>query len=345
MKKEAAENLSKCFEGANVEMALSVVLESLSPLEEFFFLRSIINQRVVGYKRRIPSNAKIHTDTESLSELLVFYANRHKKIITGTFFPTYGVANTILINRKTDDKYLQKLCNRSKKEYPSSDYYWSDFCFPKKNIPDEIMTSNAMAWSTFSNGLSIKKGWAYSFAAGLRTSNEAVRTSWRSTLRYPDIDPVMAADRWINNVNDHEREVQIVESKRGTYRNTKPNRRSKYLTEFQVNKEWYIRHFDVEKIKPKLKGTAQPFLIPSTLAPFGWISVLIRFYLSGMTYSESLQVYQLQKALNEQAINPSQRRYAEKIPYYGIEGQLLKRLIKDNHLIFNLFSPTNIWKS
>ncbi len=284
IKQQAIDSINNAFQGINPEQVINNVLthQTLSPVQEFFFLRSIAHQKLVGIQNlfTVDFSQRIKTSNETLEKLLHKYAERHQKVITGNIYPSYDTASKIIKKKRENQYYLATLCRQSKKQYPSIDWYWSDFCFPKNKPSDEIMTSNAMAWSVFAAGITKPKtdegDKVYSFASGIKASTQAYRESWSTTLSY-GINRKDSVEKWKNNVSDHEREKQILKSSRLTYKKN-PTVREKFLTEAHVNKEWYITHFDISAIKPSIQVDPQSFLVPNSLAPFDWVEMILQFF-------------------------------------------------------------------
>lgn len=346
LKQQAIESIDNAFEGVDPEQVINNVLttQTLSPIQEFFFLRSIANQKLVGIQNlfTVDFSQKIKTSNENLKQLLYKYAERHKTVITGNIYPSYNVASQI-IEKKIQNKYsLATLCRQSKKQYPSIDWYWSDFCFPKNKPSDEVMTSNAMAWSVFAAGITKPKteegDKVYSFASGIRTSTQAKRESWSTILSY-GLDRNSFIEKWKNNVSDHEREKQILKSSRLTYKKVSTVR-DKYLTEAHVNKEWYIRHFDVSTIRPSLHSEPQAFLVPTSLAPFDWIEMILRFFFYNNRYATINNEQLIQSGYKE-----VQHPYAKKIPFFGMDKTIVPKMTDQNgQIVFDIYNNVGLWK-
>jgi len=341
---EAIKNIEKHFTVTNAKDVLKKASVGLTPVQQFFFFRSIAAQSIVGIHAvyALDVTQKIETDAKTLTDLLTFYARRHQKVITGTRYPNYKIADSILQKQASDNKYISKICNQSKKLYSSSQWFWSDFCFPKSHIPSEVETSNAMAWSVFFNGRSMPKTkdgmWTYSFAAGLKTANQSKRGSWRTNTGNPTLVNRDWSFKWLNNVTDHERERQIISSNRLTFKKTRSTARSKYLTEAHVNKEWYIRHFNLSITKPSIESEPQPFLIPELVAPMDWVQLIIMFYLSSGLYANINNDEQMK------LLNPLHIPYAKKIPNLYTPDTIVEKLISNGKLIFKIYNATEIWK-
>jgi len=346
LKQQAIESIDSAFEGVDPEQVIENVLttQTLSPIQEFFFLRSIANQKLVGIQNlfTVDFSKKIKTSNETLEQLLYKYAERHKTVITGNIYPSYSVASNIIDKKSKNLYYLAKLCRDSKKQYPSIDWYWSDFCFPKNRPSDEVMTSNAMAWSVFAAGITKPKtdegDKVYSFASGIRAATQAYRESWSLHLTY-ELDKDNSIEKWKNNVSDHEREKQILKSSRLTYKRD-PSIRPKVLTEAHVNKEWYIRHFDVSTIKPSIQADPQPFLVPTSLAPFDWVEMILRFFFYNNRYAIITNEELIKSGYKE-----VQQPYAKKIPFFGMDHRILPKMT-DQHgqIIFNIYNNVGLWK-
>lgn len=346
LKQKAIDSINNAFEGVESELVLDQVLalSNLSPVQEFFFLRSIAHQKIVGIQNlfTVDFSKKIKTANNTLKQLLHKYAERHKMVITGNIYPSYDVARQIIQNKIKNQYYLATLCRQSKKQYPSIDWYWSDFCFPKNKPSDEAMTSNAMAWSVFAAGITIPKtdegDKVYSFASGIRASTQAYRESWSTTLSY-GINRKDSVEKWKNNVSDHERERQILKSSRLTYKKN-PRVRSKVLTEAHVNKEWYIRHFDVSAIKPSIQTEPQAFLIPGTLAPFDWVEMILRLFF----YSNRYAIISNEELI-ESGYKKVQHPYAKKIPFFGFDKTIIPKMTDSNgQIVFDIYNNVGLWK-
>ena len=346
LKQKAIDSINNAFEGVEAELVLNQVLalSNLSPVQEFFFLRSIAHQKIVGIQNlfTVDFSKKIKTENNTLKQLLHKYAERHKMVITGNIYPSYDVARQIIQNKIKNQYYLATLCRQSKKQYPSIDWYWSDFCFPKNKPSDEVMTSNAMAWSVFAAGITIPKtdegDKVYSFASGIRAATQAYRESW-STRLDRRLNKNFTVKKWENNVSDHEREKQILKSSRLTYKKN-PLVRPKVLTEAHVNKEWYIRHFDVSAIKPSMQAAPQAFLVPHSLAPFDWTEMILQFFF----YNNKYAIISNEK-LESGYFREEQHPYAKKIPFFGLDKTILPKIAdKNGQLVFDIYNNVGLWK-
>lgn len=346
LKQQAIGSIDSAFEGVDSEQVINNVLttQTLSPIQEFFFLRSVAHQKLVGIQNlfTVDFSQKIKTSNDTLEHLLYKYAERHKTVITGNIYPSYNVASQIIEKKIQNKYYLATLSRQSKKQYPSIHWYWSDFCFPKDKPSDEVMTSNAMAWSVFAAGITKPKTEegekVYSFASGIRAATQAYRESWSINLSY-ELDQDNSIEKWKNNVSDHEREEQILKSSRLTYKRD-PSVRAKVLTEAHVNKEWYIRHFDVSTIKPSIQADPQPFLVPTSLAPFDWVEMILRFFFYNNRYAIITNEELIKSGYKE-----VQHPYAKKIPFFGMDKTIVPKMTNQNgQIIFDIYNNVGLWK-
>ena len=346
LKQKAIDSINNAFEGVEAELVVNQVLtlSNLSPVQEFFFLRSVANQKLVGIQNlfTVDFSQQIKTSNKALIELLSRYSERHKKVITGNIYPSYDIARKIINNKIKNQYYLATLCRQSKKQYPSIDWYWSDFCFPKNKPSDEVMTANAMAWSVFADGITKPKtdegDKVYSFAAGIRAATQAYRESWSTNLDRR-IGKNILIEKWKNNVSDHERENQILKSSRLTYKKN-PMVRAKVLTEAHVNKEWYIRHFDISAIKESINADPQAFLVPHSLAPFDWIEMILQFFF----YNNKHAIITDDKLIKS-GYKKNQHPYAKKIPFFGLDRAILPKIADENgQIVFDIYKNVGLWK-
>lgn len=333
----AIDQLELSFDCKNKKAILDAIAASLDHRQREFFFRSISNQSVVGIftpLEIVPSFSKIKISENRLREILNWYAIRHKLVITGNSWPNYQMSNNIGKQRETDSRYLFKLNLKFKKEYPGA--YWSDFCFPKEKF-DEVMTFNAMAWSSFKYGVEKRGINSFkAFAGGRKTWLQKRRSSW-SFETDPFRDKSLQIKQWEENLEDLEREKNIIRSKRGLFSEVTPedpkkDPREKWLTEYIVNKEWYAKHFYSENI---------PFLMPSVVAPFGWIEIIFQYLketelpLGIIEPFSKKAVYELDYRLH---------KYAKKIPFYGSKEEFLQNYISGNTFIFADQQYVGLWK-
>lgn len=303
----------------------------LNEYQRFWFYRSVNNQKVIGFlssRGVIRSETEINISDEKLLKVLQWYAQRHKKIITGNMFPDYKTAQSIAKKKSENARYLHNLAKKSKKEYNPEFYYWSDFCFPRKS-QDEVTVFNAMAWSSLQQGLKSYTDYVVSFAGGERTRLQALRSSWEYLFQ-PFLNKELQVEKWSTNVNDYERDMQIIKSKRGGGYVPSETKRNKVLTEYHVNKEWYARHFS---------RMNNAFLLPKCLAPFGWEEVIFHYLIESEKMGESHK-------FDSQYINmlPEQYKlYAGRIPYLNARDTILGSRIKDGRLTVGNEKPVSLW--